>query len=221
MKHITFAFFLWALLSLGCTAKNNPEPVIRFKTTAGVFEVKLYAETPQHRDNFVKLVASGYYDGQLFHRVIADFMVQAGDPSSKNASQNQALGSSDTGYKIAAEIVFPKYFHKKGALAAARQPDSVNPEKESSGGQFYIVKGKTFTDEEINNLENRKNIRFTDEQRNYYKTLGGAPHLDSEYTVFGEVIKGMEVIVKISTAKTGQLDRPLENIRILKAKRIK
>jgi len=129
------------------------EPVIKFKTTAGNIVVKLYPETPKHRDNCVKLVEAGYYDGVLFHRVIADFMIQAGDPDSRNAKRSASLGSGDVKYTIPAEIVYPKYYHKKGALAAARQGDQVNPERASSGAQFYFVQGRLFTDQELNGIE--------------------------------------------------------------------
>ena len=202
-----------------CAKKNVLEPVIKFKTTEGTIKVRLYAETPKHRDNFVKLVEAGFYEGVLFHRVIADFMIQAGDPDSKNANLKASLGSGDVGYSIPAEFVYPKYYHKKGALAAAREGDDTNPEKASSGCQFYIVKGKVFTNAELNALEQKRSIKFTYEQRNDYTTIGGTPHLDGNYTVFGEVIEGLEIVTNITRVKTGELDRPLENVRILKAKR--
>ena len=208
------------LVTSSCAKKNDLEPVIKFKTTEGTIKVRLYAETPKHRDNFVKLVEAGFYEGVLFHRVIADFMIQAGDPDSKNANLKASLGSGDVGYSIPAEFVYPKYYHKKGALAAAREGDDTNPEKASSGCQFYIVKGKVFTNAELNALEQKRSIKFTNEQRNDYTTIGGTPHLDGNYTVFGEVIEGLEIVTNISRVKTGELDRPLENVRILKAKRI-
>ncbi len=252
-------------------AKNNMEPEIKFETTEGTFVVKLYPETPKHRDNFVKLVDAGFYNGVLFHRVIADFMIQAGDPDSKTATKTQALGSGDVPYTIPAEIVYPKYYHKKGALAAARQGDQVNPERVSSGAQFYVVQGHTFTDQQLDSLEanNRKKLeaklfaqlseekkdevkkyrlernqakldelrdsmikvvqekikqnpayKFTASQREDYKTNGGTPHLDGEYTVFGEVIKGFDVINRISKTETGKFDRPTNNIRIISAERV-
>jgi cyclophilin family peptidyl-prolyl cis-trans isomerase len=148
-------------------------------------------------------------------------MIQAGDPDSKNAGPKVVLGSGDVGYTVPSEIVFPKYYHKKGAVAAARQGDDVNPERASSGCQFYIVKGKVFTDAELNALEQKKSIKYTEQQRADYKTVGGTPHLDNAYTVFGEVIDGIEIASNISLVKTGKYDRPLEDVRILKIKRIK
>ncbi|NCB69059.1 MAG: peptidylprolyl isomerase [Bacteroidia bacterium] len=268
-----FRFLLSLLLivcfsTTSCARKNDKEPVIKFKTTEGTIVVKLYPKTEKHRDNFVKLVESGYYDGVLFHRVIRDFMIQAGDPDSKNAGRKAELGSGDVKYTIPAEFVYPEYYHKKGALAAARQGDDTNPQRASSGAQFYIVQGKVFDDAGLNKIEARNrqkaetalvrqlsdsivkarrlskpvlapqlldsvvtvvhqklNInpvyKFTEQQRNDYKTIGGTPHLDGEYTVFGEVIKGLEIVSNISRAKTGKFDRPATDVRILKAKRIR
>ncbi len=254
-----------------CNAKKEAEVKVKFQTTEGDITVKLYNETPLHRDNFLKLVDEGFYDGTLFHRVIADFMIQAGDPNSKNAKPNQSLGSGDVGYTVPAEFVYPKYFHKKGALAAARQGDQVNPERASSGCQFYIVVGQPFAKEQLDGMEKniqhneeavlfqqivqtkrdeirklqaegnkdgldkmrdsilvevRKEIgdnifKFTPEQRECYTTLGGTPHLDNQYTVFGEVVNGMDIVEKISETKTGQMDRPVKDIRIIKATREK
>ena len=219
MKKLFMLLLASILVTSSCAKKNDLEPVIKFKTTEGTIKVRLYAETPKHRDNFVKLVEAGFYEGVLFHRVIADFMIQAGDPDSKNANLKASLGSGDVGYSIPAEFVYPKYYHKKGALAAAREGDDTNPEKASSGCQFYIVKGKVFTNAELNALEQKRSIKFTYEQRNDYTTIGGTPHLDGNYTVFGEVIEGLEIVTNITRVKTGELDRPLENVRILKAKR--
>jgi len=221
MKKIFLLLFASILFTSSCAKRNNNEPVFKIKTTEGTIVVKLYAETPLHRDNFKKLVDAKLYEGVLFHRVIKDFMIQAGDPDSKNAVPKAMLGSGDVGYTVPAEIVFPKYYHKKGALAAARQGDDVNPERASSGCQFYIVKGKVFTDAELNALEQKKGIKYTEQQRADYKTIGGTPHLDGAYTVFGEVIDGIEIASNISLVKTGKYDRPLEDIRILKIKRIK
>jgi cyclophilin family peptidyl-prolyl cis-trans isomerase len=220
MKKLCMLLLASVLVTSSCAKKNDLEPVIKFKTTEGTIKVRLYAETPKHRDNFVKLVEAGFYEGVLFHRVIADFMIQAGDPDSKNANLKASLGSGDVGYSIPAEFVYPKYYHKKGALAAAREGDDTNPAKASSGCQFYIVKGKVFTNAELNALEQKRSMKFTSEQRNDYTTIGGTPHLDGNYTVFGEVIEGLEIVTNISRVKTGELDRPLENVRILKAKRI-
>jgi len=221
MRKLCILTLACSLFLSSCAKPNDKEPVFKIKTTEGTIVIKLYAETPQHRDNFMKLAKSGFYNGVLFHRVIKDFMIQAGDPDSKNAGPKAMLGSGDTGYTIPAEIVFPKYFHKKGALAAARQSDDVNPEKASSGCQFYIVKGKIFTDAELDKLEAKKGIKYTEQQRNDYKTIGGTPHLDGEYTVFGEVIEGMVNASNIAMVKTGKFDRPIQDIRILKIKRVK
>ena len=247
--------------------ENEKRTLVKLETTMGNITVALYNETPKHRDNFIKLVKEGVYDSTLFHRVIKQFMIQAGDPDSKNASDTAMLGSGDVGYTIPAEFN-PKFFHKKGVLAAARQGDDVNPEKASSGCQFYIVTGRKFTEPQLLGMENKINeqreealfdslarqhmkeiykmrqagdnagllelqdtleaqareladkeekFRFTPEQIKAYSTIGGAPHLDGSYTVFGEVTEGMEVVDNIEIAKTNRADRPIENIRILKA----
>lgn len=247
--------------------ENEKRTLVKLETTMGNITVALYNETPKHRDNFIKLVKEGVYDSTLFHRVIKQFMIQAGDPDSKNASDTAMLGSGDVGYTIPAEFN-PKFFHKKGVLAAARQGDDMNPEKASSGCQFYIVTGRKFTEPQLLGMENKINeqreealfdslarqhmkeiykmrkagdnagllelqdtleaqareladkeekFRFTPEQIKAYSTIGGAPHLDGSYTVFGEVTEGMEVVDNIEIAKTNRADRPIENIRILKA----
>ena len=247
--------------------ENEKRTLVKLETTMGNITLALYNETPKHRDNFIKLVKEGVYDSTLFHRVIKQFMIQAGDPDSKNASDTAMLGSGDVGYTIPAEFN-PKFFHKKGVLAAARQGDDVNPEKASSGCQFYIVTGRKFTEPQLLGMENKINeqreealfdslarqhmkeiykmrkagdnagllelqdtleaqareladkeekFRFTPEQIKAYSTVGGAPHLDGSYTVFGEVTEGMEVVENIEIAKTNRADRPVENIRILKA----
>ena len=247
--------------------ENEKRTLVKLETTMGNITVALYNETPKHRHNFIKLVKEGVYDSTLFHRVIKQFMIQAGDPDSKNASDTAMLGSGDVGYTIPAEFN-PKFFHKKGVLAAARQGDDVNPEKASSGCQFYIVTGRKFTEPQLLGMENKINeqreealfdslarqhmkeiykmrkagdnagllelqdtleaqareladkeekFRFTPEQIKAYSTIGGAPHLDGSYTVFGEVTEGMEVVDNIEIAKTNRADRPIENIRILKA----
>ena len=240
---------------------------VKIETTMGDIIVKLYDETPNHRDNFIKLVENGTYEGTLFHRVIKDFMIQAGDPDSKGAPKGQMLGSGDVGYTVPAEFVYPQLFHKKGALAAARQGDNVNPEKASSGCQFYIVTGRVFNDSTLLSMEEQKNqnkftsvfnalaqkhmkeiyqmrrnndqeglmnlqdslfvetqkqmegepeFKFTEEQRQAYTTVGGTPHLDGEYTVFGEVIEGMDVVDKIQQVSTNASDRPDDDIVIKK-----
>lgn len=251
---------------------NTPDTTsakIEVATTAGNFTILLYGDTPKHRDNFLKLVKEGYYNGTLFHRVIKDFMIQAGDPDSRNAAPGQHLGAGGPDYKIDAEIVYPKHFHKRGALAAARQGDQVNPLKQSSGSQFYVVTGRKVSEGEMAQLENSlKNKQLqrifnslalahrdsiiamqrsgdsaglkalqdtlikqteaeaakqgtpavTDEMRQAYTTVGGAPHLDGDYTVFGEVVSGMDVIEKIEKAETDRADRPKEDVRIISMK---
>jgi peptidylprolyl isomerase len=192
------------------------ETQLKIETTAGDIVVKLYNETPLHRDNFIKLAQEGTYEGTLFHRVIRDFMIQAGDPDSKNAPAGAALGSGDVGYTVPAEFAYPKRFHHKGVLAAARQGDAVNPEKASSGCQFYIVTGKVFDLNALMEMEARIGHSFTDEQIEAYTTVGGTPHLDGSYTVFGEVTRGMEVVDSIQRVPTDGRDRPLQDVRILK-----
>ena len=195
-------------------AQINENPLILVETTYGNIKIKLYDETPFHKENFLKLVSEKLYDDQIFHRVIKDFMIQAGDPDSKNAKSGQALGYGDLGYNIPAE--FNKdLFHKKGALAAARQPDNVNPDKESSASQFYIVQGKVYSNKELDYMEQQGiHIKFTEEQRKIYTSVGGTPHLDYSYTVFGEVIEGIEVVDKIASVETDRRDRPLSDIKI-------
>ena len=245
----------------------NEETKLKIETTAGDIIVKLYNETPKHRENFIKLAQNGTYEGTLFHRVIKDFMIQAGDPDSKDAPKGKMLGAGDVGYTIPAEFVYPKYFHKRGALSAARQGDQVNPEKASSGCQFYIVTGKVYGDSTLLDMEAQMNnmrfnnafnalaakhakeiykmrrnndqeglmnlqdtliaqvekqmagqpeFRFTPEQVKAYTTVGGTPHLDGEYTVFGEVVEGMDVVDKIQQVKTDRNDRPEEDVKIKK-----
>ena len=198
----------------------DQETKLKIETTAGDIIVKLYNETPQHRDNFIKLAEEGTYEGTLFHRVIKDFMIQAGDPESKNAPKGKMLGAGDVGYTIPAEFVYPKYFHKRGMLCAARTPDEENPEKASSATQFYIVTGKFFTEMELDKMTKEKGIEFTPEQKEAYMLEGGTPHLDGNYTVFGEVIQGMKVVDKIQFVETNAEDRPTKNIKIKSMKLI-
>ncbi len=250
---------------------DNKMTKVELETSYGNIVVELYNETPQHRDNFIKLVESGYYDGVLFHRVIKDFMIQTGDGNSKTAGPDASLGDGDPGYTIEAEFVYPKYFHKRGALAAARTGDQVNPERRSSGSQFYIVTGKIYGSDELKMMtqrlaevqkqdifrrlatENREKIielqknqdnegmnalqnelimqteaeaakhpfKLTDEQLDAYTSIGGTPHLDGQYTVFGEVIEGMDVVDKIQNVTTGRMDRPTVDVKIIKAKIVK
>jgi len=185
-------------------------------TNYGTIVIKLYDSTPLHRDNFVKLVKEGFYDSLLFHRVIDSFMIQGGDPESKKAPDSAQLGAGEApGDRIPAEFN-KNYFHKKGALAAARDD---NPQKASSNCQFYIVQGKPYSDTVLNMLEcqirnDNPAFYFTDQQRNVYKTLGGTPFLDQNYTVFGEVVKGLEIVDKIATLPRDANDRPVQNVRM-------
>lgn len=275
MKKTTILFTLILCCITACTGNqkknnnmaNDNATLVKIETTMGDITVKLYDETPKHKENFIKLVKEGVYDSTLFHRVIKNFMIQAGDPTSKTASATDTLGSGDVGYTIPAEFN-PKFFHKRGVLAAARQGDDVNPNKESSGCQFYIVTGRKFSEAQMINMENQMNearldtvfqalarkhmkeiykmrkandmeglmelqdslenqarkevakepaLKFTPEQIKAYTTVGGAPHLDGSYTVFGEVVDGMNVVAEIETTKTNRQDRPTQDIRILKA----
>ncbi len=230
MKKITLIYTVCLLLSVTVNAqkdkkekadakkpKGEVEHLVLISTSMGDMTVKLYNETPKHRDNFLKLVADSFYDSLLFHRVIRNFMIQGGDPLSKNAAPGVMLGSGDNGYTVPAEFV-PGIFHKKGALAAAR---TENPEKASSGCQFYIVQGQTVTADQIKMLEQQRGLVFTDEQKTIYTTSGGVPFLDGSYTVFGQVVEGMDVIDKIAAVKTAPGDRPVENVYILKMKLLK
>jgi cyclophilin family peptidyl-prolyl cis-trans isomerase len=185
--------------------------MVKITTDFGEIVLKLYNETPEHRDNFVKLVGEGFYDGVLFHRVINAFMIQGGDPNSKDAQPGQPLGTGGPDYTIQAEIV-PGLFHKKGALAAARMGDQMNPERRSSGSQFYIVQGRVWTQEELDRMEQQRGQAFSPEQRQAYTTIGGTPHLDAGYTVFGEVVEGLEVVDMIAAVQTGPGDRPVQNV---------
>lgn len=261
-KHI-YAFAMAIFLTLGCMAQNAPEKMVLIETEYGNMKVKLYNETPQHRDNFLKLVNEGFYNDLLFHRVIKGFMIQGGDPQSKNAVAGKPLGSGGPGYTIPAEIL-PEKFHKKGALAAARLGDQMNPEKKSSGSQFYIVQGKTYQEAELEQFADQQRIRavraeaskmyqskrslitrlqaenkrdsisiimveiqekaeaniaqdqfkLSEERKKAYTTVGGTPHLDDAYTVFGEVVEGLEVIDAIANVQTATGDRPLKNIKM-------
>lgn len=246
--------------------QKTTETQVRMQTNLGTITLKLYNETPLHRDNFIKLVKNGQYEGLLFHRVINEFMIQGGDVTSKNAPLNKQLGAGDLGYTVPAEFVYPRYFHKRGALCAARTGDDSNPEKASSASQFYIVTGKVYSEGEIKQLEKQKESRLkqaifnrlqnenkttimqyyksgdkdslaimrdtligkteietekrkeetklTAQQREAYTTVGGVPFLDNEYTVYGEVTEGIEIVDKIQKVKTNSSDRPLENIVI-------
>ena len=199
---------------------NNSEIMVKIETTKGIITVKLYNETPLHRDNFVKLVEEKYYDGLLFHRVINSFMIQGGDPDSRNAKQGQMLGNGGPDYTIPAEFN-SQLIHKKGALAAARTADQVNPEKRSSGSQFYIVQGNVYNDNQLQYFSSQTKRQYTDAQKEIYKTLGGTPHLDGAYTVFGEVVTGLDIIDAIAAVKTDGANRPVEDVKIISMSIIK
>jgi peptidyl-prolyl cis-trans isomerase B (cyclophilin B) len=201
-------------------AKPAKETLVLIKTNMGNMKLKLYNETPKHRDNFIKLVKDGYYSNTLFHRVIKDFMIQGGDPDSKTATKGQMLGNGGPDYTIPAEFI-PAKFHKKGALAAARTGDEVNPKKESSGSQFYIAQGKKYSDAELNMFEQRMGKKFTPAQRAAYKTVGGTPHLDGSYTVFGELVEGFDVLDKIAAVPGDQMNRPLEDVVVISVEIVK
>jgi peptidylprolyl isomerase len=273
MKNKTFVILFASLLTLILSSRfsifaQNSQTLIRIDTDFGEIKVKLYDETPKHKENFLKLVEEGFYDELLFHRVIKEFMVQGGDPDSKGAKEGAALGEGGPGYTIPAEFV-EGLIHKKGVLAAARQGDNVNPKKESSGSQFYIVQGKIFTKEELSMYQERMNqgnrnkifneiitlpenadhlaklkdysrdnnqegvesivemfseqieeemkkrnllFTFTEEQIEAYTTVGGAPHLDGAYTVFGEVVEGIEVVDKIAEVQVDRRSRPVKDV---------
>ncbi len=207
-------FGIFALLSTTLLAndsnqsKAKKETMIVISTDYGDMKIKLYDETPLHRDNFIKLAKEGFFDGLLFHRVIPQFMIQGGDPTSKEAKPGQQLGAGGPGYTIPAEFN-PNFIHKKGALSAARQGDQVNPKRASSGSQFYIVQGRTASAQDLQ----RGGIKYSDEQINIYEEQGGTPFLDGQYTVFGEVVEGLDVIDKIAAVRTAPGDRPVEDVK--------
>ena len=205
--------------------KKDRKRDVEMVTTVGTIRLRLYDSTPLHRDNFLRLVKSGYYDSVLFHRVIPKFMIQAGDPNSKRAAAGIPLGNGGPGYTVPAEFR-PSIFHRKGVLAAARMGDDVNPEKKSSGSQFYIVQGRTFTDAEMDSVERvrLKGYKLPETHRQVYRTIGGTPQLDQNYTVFGEVVNGLDILDRIAalpTSKAQDRDRPLQDVRIVKAKLVK
>ena len=205
MKKLIIAVLV--LVGLTCQAQKTTEKetVVVIKTNMGTIKAKLYNDTPLHRDNFIKLVNEGWYNGSPFHRVINQFMIQGG--------QN-ADGRLDPGYTVPAEFK-GNHFHKKGALAAARQPDQVNPKKASSGSQFYIVQGKVYDEKWLDMFENRSGKVLSARQRQVYQTIGGTPHLDGDYTVFGEVTEGLDVVDKIAAVETGRMDVPVNPVTII------
>jgi len=192
---------------------EKPEQLVKISTEYGDMVIKLYNGTPLHRDNFIKLAKGHFYDGTLFHRVINNFMIQGGDPDSKGAAPGQMLGNGGPGYTIPAEFR-KEYFHKKGVLAAAREGDNVNPEKASSGSQFYIVQGRKWTNTELNTMEQQRHHLIPWEQKEVYMKIGGTPHLDGAYTVFGEVISGLEVIDSIAALPGDRANRPLKDVKM-------
>lgn len=258
-----FLFFMVCLSVWGC--RQDKSVVVRMETSLGDIRFRLYDETPVHRENMVRLVREGYYNGMLFHRVIRDFMIQTGDPASKTARPGMLLGDGDAGYTMEAEIL-PRYFHKRGVVAAARESDNINPERRSSGSHFYIVQGKRFAADSLDGVVERINnnrytalfnrlkakregeimkyqlaedyenlmrinrevsdetrerfeeirLKLSDEQVKAYTTVGGTPHLDGEYTVFGEVIEGLEVLDRIAGQETDDYARPTEDVVIRK-----
>ncbi|GGB94120.1 peptidylprolyl isomerase [Dyadobacter sediminis] len=207
-KSILLAFVCLYSLSVSAQKKSKKDEVVTIETDLGSMKLILFDETPKHKANFLKLSNEKFYDGLLFHRVIDAFMIQGGDPDSRNAKPDEMLGKGDNGYKIPAEFS-PKLFHQKGALAAARDN---NPAKESSGCQFYIVQGRKWSKNDLDKQAARAARKLTDEQRKVYETIGGTPHLDGAYTVFGQVIDGMEVVDKIGAVSKDERDRPEKNI---------
>ncbi len=229
MKNI-FLAFVAALVVVSC-AENKPQPRrVEMQTTMGDIVLELSDSTPIHRDNFLQLVEEGYFDSLLFHRVIENFMIQGGDPRTRSISghdfdpMGEETGDPRYWEDIPAEILFPTLHHHRGALAAAREGDDVNPGRRSSRTQFYIVWGRTFTDEQLDAQQQRitrataGTVVLPDSIREVYKTVGGTPHLDGQYTVFGQVVSGLDVVDRIQRSATDSLDRPVEDVRILKAK---
>lgn len=216
-KILLFTLAFLTLFSISCLAqkkkKSEKQTKVLISTTYGEIKLVLYNETPQHRDNFIKLVKDGFYDSLLFHRVMQNFMIQGGDPESKDAAPKVMLGNGGPGYTVPAEFD-TNLVHKKGALAAARQPDSVNPEKASSGSQFYIVQGKKWTKKELEKTSKRNGRSYSAEQIKIYEEQGGYPPLDMGYTVFGEVIEGFDVIDKIAAVKVDRANRPNEDLKM-------
>ena len=212
MRTLLFIFCFFLFMTTNFCQLNAQTYTI--ETNLGNIQVKLYEQTPLHKENFEKLVAGQFYDNVLFHRIIAGFMIQTGNVATKPAFNEESFGNK-LDYTIAAEFV-PEYYHKKGALAAARTGDAVNPEKRSSASQFYIVQGRSYTDMELDQIERQLKLKFSELQREVYKTIGGTPFLDQNYTVFGEVVKGLEVVDAIASVPTGPGDFPEKDIRILR-----
>ena len=214
-----FALMISATLPVFCQERAE----VQLETTEGNIRIALYNETPQHRDNFLKVVGMQLYDSLLFHRVIKDFMVQSGDLNSKHAKPGALLGTGELDYTTEAEFRLPQLFHRRGAVAAARESDKVNPERRSGACQFYIVWGKQWDDARLSKVQERLDtltqgqVKITPEMAAVYKTIGGTPHLDGQYTVFGEVVEGLDVVDRIQQTATDKNDRPQTDIRILRA----
>lgn len=225
MRKKTFLAFLLGLFAYTSVSAQTNEVLL--ETTEGNIRIMLYDDTPLHRDNFLKLVDEQFYDSLLFHRVIKSFMIQTGDPKSRNAEPGETLGGGDLGYTLPAEIKTPTHYHARGAVAMAREGDAANPERRSSACQFYIVWGKTYSTKELEAIQ-EKVLENTKGQTNIssemfwtYRKKGGSPHLDGQYTVFGEVVEGLDVVEKIQKVFTDDYNRPVDDVRILKAKRLK
>lgn len=214
-KQVVFGLFA-VFLSLNCFSQTSVE----LFTNKGKIVVELYDETPIHRDNFIKLVQENFYDSILFHRVIKDFMIQVGDPRAKAFSGNTNFGGGGPGYTLQAELE-PNFIHKKGALAAARLGDDINPARKSSGSQFYIVQGRKFPRKYMQKFEEKRGKKYSEKELKIYETIGGAPHLDGQYTVFGEVVEGMSVVETIAKMPTNLNDLPMESVYIIKTKIVK
>jgi len=210
-KNSWIGMLMLAIVLLGSSCNTNKERIVVIETKFGTMKARLFNSTPKHRDNFIKLAEEGFYDGTLFHRVIGNFMIQGGDPDSRNAAPGQMLGNGGPGYEIDAEI---GAIHIKGALAAARTADNVNPQRKSSGSQFYIVQGVLQSDPQLDAIEKQKGIKYSPEQREMYRTYGGTPQLDMEYTVFGEVFEGLDVIDRIALEPSGAMNRPGNDIKM-------
>jgi len=212
IRFFLFTIFYFIFIMTSC--QLNAQTTYTIETNLGKIQIKLYDETPLHKENFEKLVATQLYDSVLFHRIIKGFMIQTGNPATKPGFDPKT-SEIDPEYTIPAEFV-PEYFHKKGALAAARTGDAVNPEKRSSSSQFYIVQGRTFINDELDQIEDQMGIKFSPLQRGIYTAIGGTPFLDQNYTVFGEVVKGMEVVDAIAAVPTDYRDFPEVDVRILR-----
>lgn len=209
-------FILATFLLIGCLSLHSQQKVL-IQTSAGDIVVQLYDATPEHKANFIKLVKKGFYDSTLFHRVIKDFMIQGGDPLSHPSKGSSILGNGGPGYTLPAEID-NQFIHKKGALAAARQGDQMNPQRRSSGSQFYIVEGRKFPAKYMDRFAETRGEAYTEEQLKIYENLGGTPHLDGQYTVFGEVVSGLGIVDRVSEMETNPNDRPKEDVYVVKMK---